>query len=70
MPARAIHCNSQSELLASLFDRNCNRNGHTDHGVGACAEIETTLYRLHVGAFFLYIEYLTHHALYLNAPAQ
>ena len=35
MPARAIHCNSQSELLASLFDSNCNCNcnGSANHGV-------------------------------------
>jgi hypothetical protein len=24
-------------LLASLFDSNCNRNGHSDHGVVTCA---------------------------------
>ena len=26
------------ELLASLFDSNCNSNSHTNHGVVACAE--------------------------------
>ena len=26
------------DLLASLFDSNCNSNGHTDHGVVTCAD--------------------------------
>ena len=38
MPVRAIHCNSLCELLACLFDSNCNSNSHTNHGVVTCAD--------------------------------
>ena len=28
---------AKSQLLASLFDSNCNRYGHSDHGVVTCS---------------------------------
>ena len=32
------------QLLACLFDGNCNRNGHTNHGVVTCADETHHLY--------------------------
>ena len=32
------------ELLAGLFDSNCNSNGHTNHGVVTCADESHHLY--------------------------
>ena len=33
-----------SELLARLFDSNCNSNSHTNHGVVTCADETHHLY--------------------------
>ena len=35
---KSMKSRENQQLLACLFDSNCNRNSHTNHGVVTCAD--------------------------------